>query len=135
VLEALVTKLNEQLNGRKDDKGFRLESDPGAVEEIKRLKNRIEDLERELKALRTQTSQRPAVVPNVPGKGIVKIINEYPIEITMVINEKSTYRVAPNTTLEVEVPAGEFTYHLLQSGAPATRSVIKEREVVKLRIK
>jgi hypothetical protein len=134
-LELLVEKLNEQLNGKKDADGFKLTSDPGAVEEIKRLKNRITDLEGELGRLRTQTALKPAVVPALPGKGIVKIINDYPVEITMLINEKSTYHVAPNTTLEVEVPTGAFTYQLLQSGAAPTRSVIKDKEVVKLRIK
>jgi hypothetical protein len=66
----------------------------------------------------------------------VKIINEYPVEIAMVINGASpSYRVAPGTTLDVEVPAGDFTYQLLQSGAPATKSTIKDKETVKLRIK
>jgi hypothetical protein len=134
-LERQLDKLTEALYGRKDPAGYPIPSDPGALEEIKRLKNRIEELNNELKKFQTQTALKPAVVPPVPAKGIVKIINDYPVEISMVINEKQTYRVAPNTTLEVEIPAGEFTYQLLQSGAAATRSVIKEREVVKLRIK
>ena len=136
-LEKDVKKLTEQLNGKRDDKGFRVESDPGAVAELKKLKDEIFRLDNELKALKTQTVQKPAIIqPEVKPKGIVKIINEYPVEITMMINDKApTYRVAPGTKLDVEVPAGEFTYQLLQSGAPATRSVIKDKETVTLRIK
>jgi hypothetical protein len=134
-LEKQVKKLTELLTGKLDDKGFRLESDPGAIEEIKKLRNRIAELETDLKNLKTQTVQRPPIVPDAPKvKGLVKVINEYPIDITIVINEKS-YRVAPGNRLEVEVPVGDFTYQLLQSGAPPTKSVIKEKEPVTLRIK
>jgi hypothetical protein len=131
-LEKQVRKLTELLSGKRDELGLRVESDPGAVEEIKRLKDRIAALEADLK--KSQTALRPAVTPEVKPKGIVKVVNEYPVEISMVINEKS-YRVAPNTKIEVEVAAGEFTYQLLQSGAAATRSAIKDKETVTLRIK
>jgi hypothetical protein len=140
-LEKQVKRLTELLTGRKDDLGLAVPTDPGAVEDVKRLKDKIAGLETEIKTLKNQTTAlRPTVgapgVPEVKPKGIVKIINEYPVEISMVINGAApSYRVAPNTTLEVEVPAGDFTYQLLQSGAPATKSVIKDKEVVKLRIK
>ncbi len=133
-LEKQVKRLTELLTGKRDDLGLAVPSDPGAVEEIKRLKDRIKTLEDDLKSLRTQTTLKPSVTPDAKPKGIVKVVNEYPVEISMVINEKS-YRVAPNTKIEVEVPAGEFTYQLLQAGATTTRSLIKEKETVTLRIK
>lgn len=134
-LEKQVAKLTELLTGKRDSDGTVLPSDPGAVEEIKRLRNRIADLEGEIKTLRTQTVQKPAIVtPEAKPKGVVRVVNEYPVEISMVINDKS-HRIAPNTKLDVEVPAGDFSYQLLQSGAPATRSVIKDKETVTLRIK
>jgi GNAT superfamily N-acetyltransferase len=111
---------------------------PGTVEDVKVLKDRIADLEKELKALKTQTSLKPSVgtPPEVKPKGIVRIVNEYPVEIAMLINNNpQTYRVAPGTKLDVEVPAGEFSYQLLQSGVPATKSIIKDKETVTLRIK
>jgi hypothetical protein len=132
-LEKQVKKLTELLTGKKDDLGP-IPTEPGAVAEIARLKDRIKTLEDELKGLKGQTSLRPGTVPEAKPKGIVKVVNEYPVEISIVINDKS-YRVAPNTKLDVEVPAGDFTYQLLQSGAAATRSVIKEKETVTLRIK
>lgn len=134
-LEKQVAKLSELLTGKKDSDGTVLTSDPGAVEDIKRLRNRIADLEGEIKTLKTQTALKPAVVtPEAKPKGVVRVVNEYPVEISMVINDKS-HRIAPNTKLDVEVPAGDFSYQLLQSGAPATRSVIKDKETVTLRIK
>ncbi len=66
-----------------------------------------------------------------PGRVVV---NEYQREISMVINDKS-YRIAPASKIEVEVPAGDFAYQLLESGAATTRSVIKDKETVTLRIK
>jgi len=133
-LEKQVAALTELLRGKKDEQGYPLTSDPGALAQIKELTNKIEAMDKELKGLRTQTSLRPAVVPEAKPKGIVKVVNEYPIEISIVVNEKS-YRVAPNTKIEVEVPAGEFTYQLLQAGGTAVRSVIKDKETVTLRIK
>lgn len=133
-LEKQVATLTELLTGKKDSDGSVIPSDPGAVEEIKRLKNRIADLDSELKKLKTQTALKPAIVPEVKPKGIVRVVNEYPVEISMVINDKS-HRIAPNTKIDVEIPAGDFSYQLLQSGAPATRSIIKDKETVTLRIK
>ncbi len=137
-LEKQVKLLTDLLTGKRNPVGELVNpNDPGAVAQVTKLKDDIYKLETELKSLKTQTALKPLVAaPEVKPKGIVEIINEYPVEITMMINDKApTYRVAPNTTLKVEVPAGEFTYQLLQSGAPATRSIIKDKEVVKLRIK
>lgn len=136
-LEKQVKKLTELLTGKKDDLGLPLNpNEPGTVADVKALKDKIAALEKELAAVKTQTALKPAIVPEAKPKGIVRIVNEYPIEITMLINDnKTTYRVAPNSKLDVEVPAGDFTYQLLQSGAPATKSVIKDKETVTLRIK
>ena len=128
-----VRKLTELLTGKKDNIGLPLPSDPGAVAEIKALKDKISKLESDLKSLQS-TSLKPAIVPEAKPRGIVKVVNEYPVEISMVINEKS-HRILPNTKIDVEVPAGEFSYQLLQSGAAVTRSVIKDKETVTLRIK
>ncbi len=133
-LDKQVKRLTELLTGKKDDIGVLVNpNDPGAVEEIKRLKDKIATLEGSLKAMKEQTALRPAL-PEIKPKGIVKVVNEYPVEISMVVNEKS-YRIAPGTKLEIEVPAGDFTYQLLQSGAAPTRSAIKDKETVTLRIK
>jgi hypothetical protein len=133
--EKEIARLSALLDGRKDERGFRLESDPGAIEEIRRLKDEVAALRRELNAMKNSTSLRPPGVSPI-GMGTVRVVNEYPVEVSIVINDKS-YRVAPGTTLNVEVPAGDFTYQLLTSGPAATptRSTIKEKEVVTLRVK
>ncbi|MBY0459925.1 MAG: hypothetical protein K2V38_21625, partial [Gemmataceae bacterium] len=128
-LDKKVTDLSELLYGKSV-----FPRDPGALEQLDLMKKRVAALESELGTLKTQTVQKPAVVQDTKPKGVVKVVNEYPVEISMLINDR-TYRVAPNTKIEVEVPAGEFTYQLLQSGQPATRSVIKDKEPVTLRIK
>jgi hypothetical protein len=49
----------------------------------------------------------------------------------------TSFTVAPGTKLDIPVPVGEFTYQLLNAGAnlTPTRSPVKEKEVVTLRIK
>ena len=75
----------------------------------------------------------PTVDPKA-GKGTVRVVNEYPVQISIVVNGTS-YRVAPSKTLDIDVPAGDFTYQLLEAGAASTKSVIREKETVTLRIK
>jgi hypothetical protein len=131
-----IRRLSALLDGKRSENGFRLESDPGAVEEIRRLKERVKTLEAQLDTMQKSTSLRPPGVGIVTGKGTVRVVNEYPVVVSIVVNDKS-YRVDPGTTLNVEVPAGEFTYQLLASGigATPTRSAIKDKEVVTLRVK
>jgi hypothetical protein len=134
-LEKQVNRLTDLLTGKREGGILVNPNAPGAVDDVKALKDKIAALEKEISSLKTQTSLRPTVtVPEAKPKGIVKVVNEYPVEISMVINDKS-YRVAPNTKLDVEVPAGDFSYQLLQSGAAVTKSVIKDKETVTLRIK
>jgi len=134
--------LTELLNGRRDKDGFPLTSDPGLVAEMRALKDKLSKVEQDLNALKTQSSSlRPATPagpivepPKTVAKAIVRVVNEYPVQISIVVNGTS-YRVPPTKSLDVEVPAGEFTYQLLESGAAATKSMIKEKETVTLRIK
>lgn len=134
-LEKQVKRLNELLTGKKDELGVLVDPKaPGAVDDVKALKDKIAAMQREIDSLKTQTALKPAVVPEVKPKGTVRVVNEYPVEISMVINDKS-YRIAPGAKLDVDVSAGDFSYQLLQSGAAATKSVIKDKETVTLRIK
>ena len=150
-----LKRLTELLDGRRDETGSRLPSDPGLVQQVRDLKDKMAALEKQVNELKT-TSLRPptggtpgAAIPGIPtpmpvatpapaaaAQGTVRVVNEYPIEITMVVNGRS-YRVAPNATQDIPIAVGEFSYQLL-SGSTAlapTRSTIREREVVTLRIK
>lgn len=138
-----LKNLTELLNGRRDKDGFPIETSPGLIAELRKLTDRLATVETELNRMKGQTSLRPgstgsaspgAVVDPRAGKGTVRVVNEYPVQISIVVNGTS-YRVAPTKSLDVDVPAGEFSYQLLESGAASTKSVIKEKETVTLRIK
>ena len=137
-IEKKLVRIVETLDGKKDADGFTNPYDRGICSEVKELKNEVASLKKQLGTMRKSTSLRPAttIADPMAGKGTVRIVNDYPVEITIVINEKS-YRVPANTELKVTVPAGEFSYLLLSSGVAgaSTRSSIKEKEVVTLRIK
>lgn len=135
-LEKQVADLTKLVTGKKDSDGRPLTNklDRGAIADVAELKDQVEKLETELRTLKSQQTVLKPAVPEAKPKGIVRVVNEYPVEISMVINDKS-HRIAPSTKIDVEVPAGDFSYQLLQSGAPATRSVIKDKETVTLRIK
>ena len=138
-----LKQLTELLNGRKDKDGFPIETSPGLLAELKKLTDRLARVEEDLGKMKGQTSLRPGTSPGTApsgaldpraGKGTVRVVNEYPVQISIVVNGTS-YRVAPTRSLDVDVPAGEFSYQLLESGAASTKSVIKEKETVTLRIK
>jgi hypothetical protein len=137
-IQKQLKTISELLNGKKDASGFALPSDPGLVEEVKRLKDKLAAIDAELNKMKTQTSFRPPAPSATPdpkaGKGTVRVVNEYPVQISIVVNGTS-YRVAPNKTLDVDVPAGDFTYQLLEAGSGSTKSRINEKETVTLRIK
>jgi len=139
-----LKQLAELLNGRRDSDGF-LIPNTGLLSEMKSLKDRLDKVEKDLDGMRkTQTSLRPesppagggtgSVVDPRPARGTIRVVNEYPVQVSIVVNGTS-YRVAPSKTLDIDVGAGEFSYQLLESGAAPTRSVIKDKETVTLRIK
>jgi len=133
--------LTELLNGKKDERGFPLPSDPGVVAQLKDLSDRLKLVEKDVAAMKkTQTSLRPAdpipgaTVDPRTGKGTVRVVNEYPVQISIVVNGTS-YRVAPSKSLDIDVPIGEFTYQLLESAEAPKKSVIRNKEPVTLRIR
>jgi len=134
-----LKQLTELLNGRRDRDGIPDGTSRGLVAELKDLSDRLKKVEEDLTKMKGQSSSlRPSTPITTPdpkvGKGTVRVVNEYPVQISIVVNGTS-YRVAPSKTLDVDVPAGEFNYQLLESGAASTKSVIKEKETVTLRIK
>ncbi|HYH69249.1 MAG TPA: hypothetical protein VD866_31440, partial [Urbifossiella sp.] len=151
-IQKSVNDITEMLKGRKDTTGVVLPSDVGLLEEVKRLRDDVAALKLQMEAMKS-TSLRPtgagaATIPNVPtpmpganpapaaAQGTVRVVNEYPVEITMVVNGR-TYRVAPTASQDIPVAAGEFSYQLLSATAAAapTRSTIRGGETVTLRIK
>jgi hypothetical protein len=160
-----MKELQEKVFGRKDERGFPVPSDPGIASTVRQLSDEVAKLNKQVESISKQyqtlkpppstttigiggsptpppppsTSALPGTMPPAPGavagRGTLRIINEYPVEISMQINEKGSYKVAPKTEIKVDVPAGDFSYLLLQSGGQPVKSQIKDKETVTLRIK
>ncbi len=109
-------------------------------EAIARLETKLTDMNK------TTTTQKPdATAKPMPGpvaggpalfvsKATVRIVNEYPVPISMMVNGTS-HRVEPSSSKSVEIPAGSYSYELLHAGSQATTATIKENDSVTLRIK
>ncbi len=134
-----MQQILELLNGRSGASPV-----AGLIEDVRQLRSRLNELEADLNKLRGQyqalSPARPAnpaspASPAAPltGRGVVRIVNDFPAEITMVVNG-ATYRVLPRQTVSVEVPAGEFTYQLVEGGGTLVRKPIREQETVTLRV-
>ncbi len=152
--DAVKGKLNKETNktepglvtkfGELDARLKRLES---ALEKLDatKLEAAMARLEKKLNELETTTAQKPEVASKpMPGpstgsaivgaKATVRIVNEYPVPISMMVNG-SSHRVEPSASKSVDVPAGAYTYELLHAGSQATTATIKENDSVTLRIK
>lgn len=144
-IDKKLNELTELMKGKKDSDGHRLPSDPGLVQLLKELKDEIyklntqvEEMKRSTTSQRPSTGSAPAPVPADPlaNKGIVRVVNDYKTEITIVVNNQS-YHVAAGTALSIPVPAGEFTYQLLNDPTHLTpiRSTVEATKTVTLRVK
>jgi hypothetical protein len=135
-IQKQLAQLTEALNGRKDSEGYRI-TGSGLVEQVRDLRDRLAAVEDDLRKMKASSSLRPpgpATIDPKANTGVVRVVNEYPVRISIVVNGTS-YRVEPSKSLDIDVPAGEFSYQLLESGAATTKSTIKEKETVTLRIK
>ncbi len=131
------------IQGRKNaDTG---KTDPGLISKVldfdARLKRIEEALLRLEKSMSDAAKSTSAYSPKdtspmamIGPKSTVRIVNEYPVQISMIVNGKS-HRLEPNETKLVEITAGSYTYELLHAGAQATNGVIKDGETITLRIK
>jgi len=142
----LVTKFNEL-----DARLKRMEESLKKVD-VSKFEETVARLEKKLDEMSKTTALKPSAADGTPkampggtggtgssptivgAKSTVRIINEYAVAIAMKINGTS-YRVEPNNERSVEIPAGSYSYELLQAGSDATTATIRENELVKLRIK
>jgi len=105
---------------------------------LKRIEETLLRLEQSIApGTKSSTSAYPTkdqTTPMTGPKSVVRIVNEYPVQISMLVNGKS-HRVEPNETKLVEIAPGAYTYELLHAGAQATNATIKDGETITLRIK
>lgn len=110
---------------------------------IKRLDEKLTKIDGRMTELGKGTTS--AYTPGTPGttnpaptnptnKSTVRLINDYPVEMSMIVNGKS-YRLNPGETRNVDVPPGSYTYELITAGSQPVTSTIKDAETVTLRIR
>jgi uncharacterized phage infection (PIP) family protein YhgE len=139
-MQQQLQQLSELLRGRSGS--AETPATPGLLEEIRQLRNKLADVEAELNKLRSQYSALSPARPTTPsspstsplaGKGLVRLVNDFSSEVTLVLNGV-TYRIPPRQSVDVSIPAGEFSYQLLEAGGTLVRKPIREQELVILRI-
>jgi len=95
---------------------------------VNQLRDDMAKMQREMETLRTQmsTSNRIALSPpNPPATGRIQLVNQYPGQVTIILNNRAVYRLAPGERQMVDAqPAGSFTFEVLTPGGnrpPVTR--------------
>jgi DNA-binding transcriptional MerR regulator len=78
--------------------------------EIENLKKQVAQLQQDVAALRVP--DRKAYSPPVVSLGRIRLVNLYPTQMTIIVNERS-YRLAPYSEQIIEHAAGNFYYQVL----------------------
>ena len=97
-------------------------------------------LDAKLADLNKTTVLKPEATKDVAPKAMagpkatIRIVNEYPVSISMIVNGASV-RVEPSQSKSVEIPAGSYSYELLHAGSQTTTATIKASDSITLRIK
>lgn len=100
-----------------------------------KVESSLTRIEEQLNKLSKSTSSfSPQPQPMTSTRGFVKLVNDYPVEVSIVLNGKS-HRMTPGEVKTVEVPVGSYTYELLTAGAQPTTSTVRDAETVTLRIR
>ena len=118
-------------------------ADMGLIRRLSEIESQINRINETLKQINAKLgdagkSTTSAFGPMLPGaavgRGWVRIINDYPTEMSMIVNGRS-HRVPAGQTVTVDVPPGSFTYELLHAGSNPTTTTVKEGETMTLRIR
>lgn len=82
-------------------------------QDIQTIKKDLRDLKRKVDG-GTTTALRPEYDSTTyRGQGRVRLINDFPEEMSVLVNGRS-YRLLPGQERQVVVPPGDFTYQVLQ---------------------
>jgi hypothetical protein len=146
-LQQFRKNIEDEVFGKGDG---RTAAESGLINRLSDIEARIKRIEETLNSLSARLSDPsrgtaafyppgpapgPAPIPGAAfGRAFVRIVNDYPVEASMVVNGRS-YRLPPGQTATVEVPPGSYTYELLHAGSFPTTSNIREGETVTLRIR
>ena len=133
---------NDLIAGRADGKVV-TPLDAGLMKRVDNLEAGLKKIEDRLKSIDDKLSSTTAAASPlagaggaalVAGKSKVRLVNEYAVRISIVVNGTS-HQLDAKQMKDLEVPAGSFNYQLLADGADKVSSNIKEGETVTLRIR
>lgn len=117
--------------------------DAGVLKRLTDLETKLDRLEKTIESMRQLVTRiepgrtalsPPAPMPAPATKSAVKLVNDYPTDLSIILNGTS-HRLKPGETKLVNVSAGTFTYELIAEGAAAITRNIRDDETVTLRIK
>ncbi len=110
----------------------------GLLKKMSRLEETLAAVDKKLQLLDTKLSASTRTASSSPESakaivemGSVKIVNDYEIEISIVVNGKA-FRIEPKETKNIDVPVGSLKYQLLGSGSSETTRTVKDKEIVTL---
>ena len=111
-LTQIQKSLDELEKLRRDLRGDTNVTVQKTLEDVSGLKTQVAQIRRDLEELRGRLGPTTRTAGYPPdGAGRVMLVNEYPTEMEVIVNQTS-YRVAPNMTREVALPAGTFTFRV-----------------------
>lgn len=129
-LEAAVKKLEATEKSLTDYKLSNATAVRQLQDDMESLKTRVRQLEMELDRVRGTPPSVSRFGPSDPGGRMarVRLSNEYLEEMAVVVNGRS-YRLVPGETRTISVPAGSFTYQILQlQRNPQYREIAPDEE-------
>lgn len=143
LLKEQRAELDKQLNGiRESERKTPVEK--GALIRMQEAEAAAEKMAKQIKDLESQLAQKSVSEKTPvggsgsgisPGRGLVKLVNEYNVKVSMMVNGVS-YPLGVNEVKSIEVPEGKLKYELVEfPNASAKETTIKEGETVTLRIK
>lgn len=125
-MSQLLKKLNDQVERLNTDLSLQLQA---TTSEVKMLKNRLEQIEKDLARLQTeQQNQRRAFSINPPGNslnvpmGQIQLINEYPMTMYVFVDGIS-YTLPPYSNRTLTRAAGVFNYEVYGVQANVLRTL------------
>jgi hypothetical protein len=100
---------------------------------MKSLDEKLTGIDAKLGDLNKSTSLRPGA-PLVTGRAFVRLVNDYPTEVSLMLNGRS-HRLLPGEVKTVEVPPGSYTYELLSAGSQPATDTLRDGQSITLRIR
>ncbi len=143
-LKEYKRQVQDLLQGKADGAG-RSVLDAGVLKRMTDLEEKLDRIEKAVESMRSSVARlepgrvalspaAPAPMPAAATKTAVRLVNDYPSELSLILNGAS-HRLKPGETKSVDVSPGSFTYELIADGAKPITRTIRDDETVTLRIK